>query len=205
MIHRSLLLTAVVTVTVPGVLGIFALLGHQHVSANSGVTAAALAGSGLTGPFPVAPATTRVGVRNDMAAVQNASGAPVTVLSRVTAGQQVMGMRLLDKAAAAGQATSYQGTERVSQSGVDGSVALTSQVWHQGGGPTMVQAVGAPTADGTRSGASAGTGSDSPEGVFGVTKSLVALLGKHYVAVYRGGGTAAGRAAAIVELYRFDG
>ena len=47
--------------------------------------------------------------------------------------------------------------------------------------------------------------SGSPEGVFGVTKSLVALLGKHYVAVYRGGGAAVGRAATVVELYRFDG
>jgi sigma-E factor negative regulatory protein RseB len=41
--------------------------------------------------------------------------------------------------------------------------------------------------------------------VFGVTKSLVALLGKHYVAVDRGGGTAAGRKATVVDLYRFDG
>jgi negative regulator of sigma E activity len=41
--------------------------------------------------------------------------------------------------------------------------------------------------------------------VFGVTKSLVALIDKHYVAVYQGGGAAVGRAAAVVELYRFDG
>ena len=33
--------------------------------------------------------------------------------------------------------------------------------------------------------------SSSPGGVFGITKSLVALLGKHYVAVYRGAGAAA--------------
>src|SRR5258708_34656908 len=46
---------------------------------------------------------------------------------------------------------------------------------------------------------------DSPEGVFGVTKSLVAMLSKHYVAVYRGGGGAVGRAATVVEVYRFDG
>jgi sigma-E factor negative regulatory protein RseB len=41
--------------------------------------------------------------------------------------------------------------------------------------------------------------------VFGITKSLVALLGKHYVAVYRGTGAANGRPATVVELYRFDG
>jgi sigma-E factor negative regulatory protein RseB len=33
----------------------------------------------------------------------------------------------------------------------------------------------------------------------------VALLGKHYVAVYRGTGHAVGRPAALVEVYRFDG
>jgi sigma-E factor negative regulatory protein RseB len=47
--------------------------------------------------------------------------------------------------------------------------------------------------------------SSSPEGVFGITKSLVALLGKHYVAVYRGTGAVSGRPATVVELYRFDG
>ena len=36
--------------------------------------------------------------------------------------------------------------------------------------------------------ASSAAVSSSPEGVFGITKSLVALLGKHYVAVYRGAG-----------------
>jgi sigma-E factor negative regulatory protein RseB len=41
--------------------------------------------------------------------------------------------------------------------------------------------------------------------VFGVTKSLLALLGEHYVAVYRGDGAAVGRTAAVVDIYRFDG
>ena len=45
----------------------------------------------------------------------------------------------------------------------------------------------------------------SPEGVFGVTKPLVSLLGQHYVAVYQGTGSAAGRPALIVELHRADG
>ena len=34
---------------------------------------------------------------------------------------------------------------------------------------------------------------------------MLALLGQHYVAVYRGTGAADGRVAAIVEVYRFDG
>ncbi len=158
----------------------------------------------------MAPATARATVRNNVAAVQRASGAPVTVLSRVTVGQQVMGMRLLDGAADAGLSTSYQGTELISQSGVDGSVKMISQVWHQGGGLTLVETSGGTTSAAARPAASSDVASSdpvsgSPEGVFGVTKSLVALLGKHYVAVYRGGGAAVGRAATVVELYRFDG
>ena len=50
--------------------------------------------------------------------MQREAGAPVTVLNRVTASQQVKGMQLLDGAADASQSTSYQGTELVSQSGV---------------------------------------------------------------------------------------
>ncbi len=118
-------------------------------------------------------------------------------------------MHLLIGAADAGLTTSYQGTELISQSGVDGSVKMISQVWHQGDGVTLAE-----TSDGTTVSAAARPAtnvassdpvSGSPEGVFGVTKSLVALLGKHYVAVYRGGGAAVGRAATVVELYRFDG
>jgi sigma-E factor negative regulatory protein RseB len=123
-------------------------------------------------------------------------------------------MHLLDLAANATLATSYQGTELVSQSGVGGSVKLVSQVWHEGGGTTLVE-----TSDGVISAATqpvaanaAGTAvassdppNGSPEGVFGVTKDLIRQLGKHYVAVYQGRGSAAGKSASIVELYRFDG
>ena len=213
--RHGMLLTAVATVTVPGLLAMFAVFGHDHV-VEAGATAAALDNT-LNGPFPVAPATARAAVRNNVASVQRASGAPVTVLSRVTVGQQVMGMRLLEVAANAGLSTSYQGTELISQSGVDGSVKTTSQVWHQGDGLTLVESGAAsaatrPAASDTASSGTASSGtvgsdpvSGSPEGVFGVTKSLMVLLGKHYVPVYRGGGDEVGRAAEVVELYRFDG
>jgi sigma-E factor negative regulatory protein RseB len=149
-------------------------------------------------------------VRDNVAGVQGASGTPVTVLSRVTVGQQVMGMRLLTGAASAGLAASYQGTELITQSGVAGSVKMISQVWHQGGGLTIVETSGGTTVSAAARPAAADVASsdpvgDSPEGVFGVTKSLVAMLSKHYVAVYRGGGGAVGRAATVVEVYRFDG
>lgn len=178
--RHGLLLTAVATVTVPGLVAVFGAVGHGHVTAGAGVAASAAPDStALSGPFPVGPATIRAEVRDNVVPLPQASGAPVSVLSRVATSQQAMGMTLLDRAADASLATTYQGTERISQSGVDGQVTLTSTVWHQGGG--------------------------SPAGVFGVTKSLVALLGQHYVAVYGGSGTAVGRPTAIVELYRFDG
>jgi hypothetical protein len=202
--RHGLLITAVATVTVPGLLAMLAVVGHEHVAAEAGVSATALDGTSLSGPFPVAPATARAAVRNNVAAVQRADGVPVTVLSRVTVSQKVEGMRLLDGAADASLSTSYHGTEQVSQSSVDGSVKTVSQVWHQGGGLTVVETSGT-----ARPAAAPVSNSDpvsgSPEGVFGVTKSLVALLGKHYVAVDRGGGTAVGRKATVVDLYRFDG
>ncbi len=208
MTRHGLLITAVATVTVPGLLAMLAVVGHEHVAAEARASAAAHDGTPPSGPFPVAPATARAAVRNDVAAVQHAEGAPVTVLNRVTVSQKVKGMRLLDGAAKAGLSTSYHGTETVSQSSVDGNVKTVSQVWHQGGGVTLVETSGTTSAaarPAASSVASSDPVSESPEGVFGVTKSLVALLGKHYVAVDRGGGTAVGRKAAVVDLYRFDG
>jgi sigma-E factor negative regulatory protein RseB len=208
--RHGLLLTAVATVTVPGLLAMLAVVGHEHVAAETGASAAALDGAPLSGPFPVAPATARAMVRDNVAGVQGASGTPVTVLSRVTVGQQVMGMRLLTGAASAGLAASYQGTELITQSGVAGSVKMISQVWHQGGGLTIVETSGGTTVSAAARPVAADVASsdpvgDSPEGVFGVTKSLVAMISKHYVAVDRGGAGAVGRAATVVEVYRFDG
>jgi len=210
--RHGLLLTAVATVTVPGLLAMMAVLGHEHAPAEDGGASASLNTAPLTGPFPVAPATARPAVRDNVAAVQGASGAPVTVLGRMTASQQTTGMHMLDMAADAGLSTSYQGTELTAQSGVDGSVTMISRVWHQGGGSTLVEtssgatsAVAQPAGGAAASVASSDPVSSSPEGVFGVTKPLVALLGKHYVAVYRGGGVVVGRPAVVVDLYSFGG
>ena len=137
--RHGLLLTAVATVTVPGLLAMAGVVGHDHVAAGAAAAGSAAFDGPLSGPFPVAPAAARAPVRDNLAALQRASGEPVTVLSRVTAGQQVLGIRLLAKAAVADLATSYQGTELISQSGVDGHVEVVSQVWHTGGGRTLVQ------------------------------------------------------------------
>jgi sigma-E factor negative regulatory protein RseB len=202
----GLLLAAATTVAVPGLLAALGVVGHDHVAATAATAAqAAAAGTAvLSGPFPVAPSTARAGVRNDVAGVQRTSGPTVTVFSQLSGRQQALGRKLLAQAARAGQALSYQGTERISQDGVDGRVSLTSTVWHEGGSQILVRR----TASGTAV-APAGTVADpasaSPEGVLGITRSLVALQGQHYVAVYAGSGSAAGRAAAVVELYHFNG
>lgn len=193
--RHGLLLTAVATVTVPGLLAVLGVVGHDHVAAPASASAAP-----VSGPFPVAPPTARVAVRDNLAGVQRASGAPVTVLSRVALAKRATGARLLDQAASAGLATSYQGTEVATQQGVAGGVTMVSQVWHEGGGQTVVE-----TSDGGAPEASSDPVSGSEQGVFGVTKDLVAQLGKHYVAVYTGRGTAAGKPASVVEVYRFDG
>jgi sigma-E factor negative regulatory protein RseB len=183
------------------VLAVLAILGHEHALAGTdAMPVSALSADSTVGPLPSAPSGTDSAVRNSVAAVQRTSGSPVTVLSDVAADQQAFAMSLLGKAATASQATSYQGTELTSESGVNGTETMVSQVWHQGGGLTLVQnsSSQAPVV-------SYESGGQSPAGVFGVTKAMVALLGQHYVAVYRGTGAADGRVAAIVEVYRFDG
>ena len=136
----GLLVSAVVTVTIPGVLAVLAILGHEHAMAGTeAVSATALADETAVGPLPMAPASTDLPVRNSVAGLQRTSGSPVTVFSDVAASQQAYAMGLLSQAAAAGQATTYQGVEVTSQSGVDGNVTVVSQVWHQGGGLTLIR------------------------------------------------------------------
>ena len=193
--RHGLLLTAVATVTIPGLLALLAVRAHEQVAAETGVAMAAAAA--LSGQSPAASATVRSAGRNNLAV---SGGGPLTVLSSLTHSAQAQGMSMLDKAAAAGLATSYQGTELVSQAELDGGVSTVSQVWHQADGGTVVQSAGASTAD-----AGSALETASPEGVFGVTKALVSMLGQYYVAVYQGDGSVVGRAAAVVELYRPDG
>jgi sigma-E factor negative regulatory protein RseB len=197
----GLLVSAVVTVSIPGALAVLAILGHEHgIVGTDAMSAAAVADESAVGPLPVAPVSTVPSVRNAVATVQRTSGGPVTVYSDVAATQQAAAMHLLGQAAAAGQATSYQGVELTRQSGVDGAVTVVSQVWHQGGGLTVIR-----TSTGATPVVSYDTGDSSAAGVFGVTSDQLALLGKHYVAVYRGSGTSNGLPARIIEVYRFDG
>ncbi len=174
----GLLLSAVVAITVPGVLAIIALLAPDH--AATGATAFAAAGAG--------EAATGSGGLYDYA----------------ESAQDGMGIQLLGESAAAGLAVSYQGVELLAQWGVAGPDTIVSDVWHSGG-VTVTKTSDAAMLTGAQPYVSYDVNNRSPEGVFGVTKALVSLLGQHYVAVYQGTGSAVGRPALIVELHRANG
>lgn len=190
--RRGLLLTAVVTVTVPGLLTGLAVVGHERGAAQTDVSSAATEGS-----LPVASAA--AGTLASGAAAES----PAMAVNQMTPTRRATGLRLLDGAADAGRSLSYQGTELITESGVAGSVQTVSQVWHQGGGQTLVATSSGPASASVVADSDLVSGPTS--GVFGVTKALLAMISKHYVAVYRGGGAAFGRPTAIVELYRLDG
>jgi sigma-E factor negative regulatory protein RseB len=174
----GLLLSAVVAITVPGVLAVIALLGPDQAATR----ATAFAGGGA------GEATAGSGELYDYA----------------ESAQDGMGIQLLGESAAASLAASYQGVELLAQWGVAGPDTIVSDVWHSGG-VTVTQTSDAAMLGGTQPYVSYDADNRSPEGVFGVTKTLVSLLGQHYVAVYQGTGSAIGRPALIVELHRADG
>lgn len=114
------------------------------------------------------------------------------------------GMRLLGQSAAAGLTASYQGVELIAQRSVSGPDTIVSDVWHKAG-LTVTQTSDTAMVAGGQPYVSYDADNRSAEGVFGVTKTLVSLLGGHYVALYRGTSLAVGRTALVVELRRADG
>jgi sigma-E factor negative regulatory protein RseB len=212
----GLILSAAVTITVPGVLAVLAVLGHEHaafevrseaVALGSSVPPASLPSEALAAAaVPRTPAAGPAVVREAAAEMEKVSGFGEAVFSDAVDDQQrALGMRLLSKSAAAGLAMSYQGVELIAQSGVNGTVTMISDVWHQGGGLTVTQTSDAAMTANSQPYVSYDVNNHTPEGVFGLTQTLVALLGKHYVAVYRGAAVAVGRPALVVELHRADG
>jgi len=194
----GLLLSAAVTITVPGVLAALAVLGHEHAAMEARSEAVSI---GSNAPPASLPAES-VSADAEMAKI---SRFEATVSGTVASAPQVLGMRLLSKSAAAGLTVSYQGVELIAQSGVNGADTMISDVWHQGGGLTVTQTSDAAVVSGSQPYVSYDVDNHSPEGVFGVTKTMVSLIYQHYVAVYQGAGSAVGRPALIVELDRADG
>jgi sigma-E factor negative regulatory protein RseB len=214
-LHRpGLLLSAAATITVPAMLATIAILGHEHAIQGSGTEAVSL---GADAPAASLPGGQPPSVMSEVAAepaavrgaaqVMKASGMSMSTaaFSAAASLEQTLGMSLLGKAAMAGLDTSYQGVELIAQSGVNGTVTVISSVWHRGGGPTVAQTSDATMLANTEPYIAYDGDTHSPDGVFGVTKTLVALIGRHYAALYRGVGSAVGRSALIVELHRANG
>lgn len=185
MIHQrrpGLLLSAMLTITVPAVTAVCTALLHGSVEhqEHTVVTAAGV----------------------ESAAAMAAATAPTP---RPAAKPKGKGMRLLTQAAAASLATSYQGVELVSRSGVDGTSTVMSNVWHRAGGLTLMRtsSVGASPQDSAE--LSYDSNGQDPDGVFGVTKSMVSLLAAHYSVRYSGLDSIAGRSALVVAVHRADG
>jgi sigma-E factor negative regulatory protein RseB len=192
-----LLLSAAATIAVPSVLAVLAMLGHDRVSQASAAQVASPRAGALAGQAVMLPP----------GGTAPHPGSGMQALSRgalKTRAEQARGMGLLQQAAAAGLATSYHGVEVLADTTVAGTMTVVASVWHRGGGLTVMR-----TADGTTLAESQPLSYDGnghqPEGVFGLTTTLVGLLAKNYAAVYRGAGSVAGRPALIVEVDRADG
>jgi len=122
-------------------------------------------------------------------------------------------MSLMTEAAKAAVVTSYQGEEVDSRWDFGGGTLLVSDIWHVSGGQTWVQTQAAGAGVSTRTGAGVSTQTyestepdgGSPEGMLGVTATLVRLLEDHYVVGYAGAASADNRPAQVVEAWRGDG
>jgi sigma-E factor negative regulatory protein RseB len=199
----GLLVSALVTITVPSMLAALAVLGHERVAPEAVYPPPALPADSLPAASVAGvPATGTAQIRTAAAGIEKA--AQETMADAMASARQAAGLRMLGKSATAGVATSYQGVELIAQLGVGGTVTMISNVWHRSGGLTITRTTDPTELDGSQS-YFYDVDNRSPEGVFGVTTTLVTLLGRHYVAVYRGYGSAVGRAALIVDLHRGDG
>lgn len=114
-------------------------------------------------------------------------------------------MSLMTDAAKAAVVTSYQGEEVDSRWDSGGGTLLVSDIWHVSGGRTWVHTQAAGSGVSTRTYESTDPDGGSPEGVLGVTTTLVSLLENHYVVAYAGAASADNRPAQVVEAWRDDG
>ena len=180
------LLVAVVSVAIPATLMVVAIAGN------------------LMGQARQDAAISSSAARQVAAAAKAASGSGNSAQPSFAAAESTPGMKLLIAAAEAGRNVSYQGVEMIARSTMTGTSTVLSTISHSSGGATVTETTqaAAPTA---ATQLSYDPYQNLPEGVFGVTKPLVTLLAANYVAVLKGSGTVAGRAARVVELRRMNG
>lgn len=184
-----LLLSAAATIAVPGTLAALAVLGHGHRDAiGAGLSQGSRQEASLPASGAVPAGTSRRSAPDVRAAVSSG-----------TAENRARGLWLLNQAAAAGRSTSYQGVESIDDTTLGGPSAMVATVWHRGDGLTVTQLPG-----GQPETAYDNEGR-APEGVFGVTATLVGLLGQNYVPMYLGTSSLDGRPALVVGVERADG
>jgi sigma-E factor negative regulatory protein RseB len=155
-----------------------------------------LLGSGVAG-------LAQADVQPESTAVRHptASG-PLALAGPAQATAAVVGLRLLQQAAAACQGTSYRGEQVMLWWGQGQASTSVVEVWHQPGRMTLVRAFG--TVSGTT--ARPGMADDQdPDGMLGVSERLLVLLQSNYQVAYAGRGSVAGRPALIVEVRRPGG
>jgi sigma-E factor negative regulatory protein RseB len=112
-----------------------------------------------------------------------------------------LALSLMTEAARAAVVTSYQGEEIDSRWDTGGDTMFVSDIAHVSDGLTMTRTQAAGTGVNTQP-YSVGA---SPEGVLGVTTTLVQLLQTHYVVAYAGSSSAGSRPVQVVEAWRADG
>jgi sigma-E factor negative regulatory protein RseB len=171
------------------------LLAAAIVVAVPGFLVAACSGQGGTGT-PTAELT---------AAGNRAPAMASRVAGTARRQSLVHAVRLLTQAAKSAILTSYQGEEVVTRWNDGGGSVLVSRIWHVSGGQTITQTEATGSSFSSRPYLSADTDGQAPEGVLGVTASLVQLLETHYVVLYAGAGSADNRPAQVVEAWRADG
>jgi sigma-E factor negative regulatory protein RseB len=113
---------------------------------------------------------------------------------------------LMQQAAQAAVVMSYQGQEEVSRTDTDGdTTVMDSKVLHVSGGQTVTQTLVQGSGVSSQPYKSADSDGQSPEGVLGVTTTLVDLLETNYVVSYAGVSPVDDRPAQVVEVWRADG
>jgi sigma-E factor negative regulatory protein RseB len=117
-----------------------------------------------------------------------------------------LAVSLMQQAAQAAVLMSYQGQEQVSRTDTDGdTTVMDSDIWHVSGGQTITQTLVEGAGASSQPYKSADSDGQSPEGVLGVTTTLVKLLETNYAVSYAGVSPVGNRPAQVVEVWRADG
>ena len=159
------------------------------LAAILGLLGSGVAGMALADPQP------------ESAAIRHPSG-PLRLASPAQATSAVVGLRLLQQAAAACQGTSYRGEQVMLWWGQGQASTSVVEVWHQPGRMTLVRASGA--VPGTTARPAIADDQD-PDGTLGVPQRLLARLQSNYHIAYAGRGSVADRPALVVEVRRPGG